>query len=288
MLQFALFGFALNLAWAPAMAQMAAPSASITLDHDDSGFLLGFKSGKGKLTLKDGSVYAISIDGYSLLGIGISQEKSVGKVYNLEKADDITGDYTGMGASATLVGGVGAYTLKNGTNNVRIQMESKSSGLRLDAGLESAVIRLVERLKGPDVPPPVAAMKARSRVKLAAKPIDIPKPVDYTLFFGFDKARVNLANQKVIDSILSNWKGKKGLTYKVVGHADMVGSEKYNLVLSQKRAEAVKKILINKGIPESAIQANGVGQQALSFQTKAGERLRANRRVIITVVPNVK
>ena len=118
----------------------------------------------------------------------------------------------------------------------------------------------------------------------APTPVAISNPTNYTLHFGFNKARVNLANGGVVDSVLADWK-EKGATFRVVGHADMVGSKKYNLRLSQKRAEAVKQLLIEKGVPATRIIAIGMGQKELAVPTKPGQRLSDNRRVTLTVVP---
>ena len=51
------------------------------------------------------------------------------------------------------------------------------------------------------------------------------------------------------------------MTLVVVGHADLRGPDKYNLQLSQRRAELVKGYLVAQGIPEEKIQIRAEGQQ---------------------------
>ncbi len=63
----------------------------------------------------------------------------------------------------------------------------------------------------------------------------------------------------------------------------MVGGKKYNLMLSQQRADAVKRVLLQRGVPVSRILARGVGQADLAVPTSPGKRLRQNRRVVITI-----
>ena len=70
----------------------------------------------------------------------------------------------------------------------------------------------------------------------------------------------------------------------ILGHADMVGSEKYNRILSQNRADAIKNALIRRGLPAARLSAFGVGQKDLAVRTKRGQRLRANRRVRLIIV----
>ena len=275
---------AISACWSAGAAD-ADPSATIVLEQNSGSIGLGSDTGKGKLFLKDGSVYAVTMDRYSLLGLGVANATSTGKVYNLVNVTDLSGEYSGIGHSASFWKGDGKSTLKNDVNNVRIELVSKLSGVIAEIGPHSAVLRLGDRLKGPDAPPPVAAAPAPVPVKAAPVPVALPKPTNYTLYFGFDKSRVNLANSGVLDSILADWK-EKGATFRVVGHADMVGSAKYNMRLSQERANAVMQMLIKKGVPESNVVAVGVGQKDLAVQTGAGKRLRENRRVTLTVLTN--
>ncbi len=120
-------------------------------------------------------------------------------------------------------------------------------------------------------------------VKTTLAPKPVIKPTEYTLEFGFNKSRVNLVLGRKLDQILADWKGT-GAAVRLIGHADMVGSEKYNRILSQKRADAVKDALIKKGLPASRISAIGIGQKDLAVKTKRGQRLRANRRVQLIIV----
>ena len=267
-----------------AQAADAEPSGTISVQYDNTGMgLLGFQSGEGKLTLKDGSVYAVTMDAYSLVDLGFAKANATGRVYNLEKASDFSGEYAGTGMHGALGKGQGKSTLKNVGNNVRLRMDARFSGALGGIGLDTIVFRLGQRLKGPDLPP-VAAAPVSLPERPAPLPVAIQKPTDYTLYFGFDKARVNLANRAVLDAILADWKGKE-TRYRLVGHADMVGATKYNMLLSQKRADAVKQTLIEKGIPAQSIVAVGVGQKELAVPTRRGQRLRQNRRVTLTVHP---
>ena len=70
----------------------------------------------------------------------------------------------------------------------------------------------------------------------------------------------------------------------IVGHTDNRGSARYNRQLSQRRAEAVRQWLIDKGIPGNRLQAIGRGEEApiASNRTKAGRA--KNRRIEIRVL----
>jgi OmpA family protein/PEGA domain-containing protein len=101
----------------------------------------------------------------------------------------------------------------------------------------------------------------------------------------------------------SEYKDKATLV--VVGHADVRGSEKYNMALSQRRAELVKDYLVSQGVPPEEIQTRAVGkdqelsdEQVATLQKEDKEKpdaqmerserimwLAYNRRVDIVVEP---
>lgn len=68
----------------------------------------------------------------------------------------------------------------------------------------------------------------------------------------------------------------------VEGHTDAVGSDEYNRELSAKRAEAVKRYLVEKGIDGSLVTAVGKGETEPVADNGTDEGRQANRRVKIT------
>ena len=112
---------------------------------------------------------------------------------------------------------------------------------------------------------------------------ELGKPKVFTLNFGVNKSQINYALGHRLDEILGEWRDKAA-TYQIVGYADMVGSKKYNMVLSQKRADNLKAALVRRGVPASMVRTVGAGQKELAVPTKQGKRLRANRRVVLTIV----
>ena len=69
----------------------------------------------------------------------------------------------------------------------------------------------------------------------------------------------------------------------VVGFTDSTGSETYNHELSIRRAEAVRRVIVQRGIPEKRAMAVGLGE-AQPVATNATVRGRAkNRRVELRI-----
>lgn len=75
-----------------------------------------------------------------------------------------------------------------------------------------------------------------------------------------------------------NWK------LQIDGHTDNVGNAKTNTLLSQKRANAVKKYLSSKGVAATRINAKGYGSSKPIADNKTPEGRDRNRRVEMTVI----
>jgi outer membrane protein OmpA-like peptidoglycan-associated protein len=75
---------------------------------------------------------------------------------------------------------------------------------------------------------------------------------------------------------------------RVEGHTDSVGSEQYNQDLSNRRAMAVKTLLIQRGVADSRIEAVGYGEAmpVATNDTEAGRQ--KNRRVEIKIAPQTQ
>lgn len=111
--------------------------------------------------------------------------------------------------------------------------------------------------------------------------------------FDFDKDLLTVKGKEVVDSIAKQLKDSSAEIVKVSGYTDRLGSDSYNLNLSQRRADMVKARLIEKGV---SIQIEAVGYGKAN-QVKACENvfgkeltncLRPNRRVEILATGGVQ
>jgi OOP family OmpA-OmpF porin len=77
--------------------------------------------------------------------------------------------------------------------------------------------------------------------------------------FDFGKTVINPIGQRALDKFAVELKGAEYSIISVTGHTDRIGSHASNLKLSERRAEAVKKYLVESaGVPASKITARGV------------------------------
>jgi OOP family OmpA-OmpF porin len=67
----------------------------------------------------------------------------------------------------------------------------------------------------------------------------------------------------------------------IEGHTDTVGAEAYNQQLSERRAQAVLKYLVDGGVPASRLRAQGFGETQPVADNATPEGRAQNRRVVL-------
>lgn len=129
------------------------------------------------------------------------------------------------------------------------------------------------------VPPPVAP--AVEKVKLAADAL-----------FDFDSAQLTADGKVSLNGVAAQAKSMALEVILAVGHTDRIGSEAYNMKLSERRAAAVKDYLMGHGIDANRIYTEGKGEsQPVTGSDCSGVRgkaliscLQPDRRVEIEVI----
>jgi len=102
--------------------------------------------------------------------------------------------------------------------------------------------------------------------------------------FDFDKDDIKPQYREVLSRIAGVLMTLKGYRIDVDGYADDVGTEEYNIKLSQRRAAAVRDYLVKAGLDPSILSTNGYGKADPRVSGKSDEARAANRRVEIAIV----
>jgi OOP family OmpA-OmpF porin len=106
----------------------------------------------------------------------------------------------------------------------------------------------------PVEPAPIAA------APLAPPPVIEKVAIATDVLFEFDSATLLPGGKKKLDEVADSAQGADVDRVVIVGHADRIGSEDYNQKLSEKRADAVRTYLSQKGADEQRIEAEGHGK----------------------------
>lgn len=99
------------------------------------------------------------------------------------------------------------------------------------------------------------------------------------IYFDFDSYKLKPDGIDALDKIANALSNHKDFGVQFDGYADYIGTEEYNLKLSEKRANSAKSYLSTKGISDNQIRLQYFGESkpAQDNKTKAGRSL--NRRV---------
>ena len=102
------------------------------------------------------------------------------------------------------------------------------------------------------------------------------------VYFDFNSSKPTNTSLSGVDFLVKYLKNNPSKSADVIGYADEIGSSSYNQTLSQKRAEAVKNVLINAGIDASRLTVSGNGEDA-SVNKNSQEARQIVRRVTFKV-----
>lgn len=80
------------------------------------------------------------------------------------------------------------------------------------------------------------------------------------ILYDYDSYEINEASKKELDKLITILKKNKDIGVELSSHTDDIGSEKFNLNLSQKRADAAVEYIISKGINKNRLIAKGFGK----------------------------
>lgn len=101
--------------------------------------------------------------------------------------------------------------------------------------------------------------------------------------FEFNSAELDDTTENFLDELAATLLQDENLKMNIEGHTDNIGSDKFNLRLSHKRAEVVRQHMIKKGIAPERLSAEGKGLREPITDNLTEENRAKNRRVEITV-----
>lgn len=104
--------------------------------------------------------------------------------------------------------------------------------------------------------------------------------------FDFDKYSLKPTGRTTIDNFSSELNQFNYDSIRVAGHTDPIGSQEYNLALSDRRANTVREELVNRGVAGDRITAQGYGKSNLKVTPADCAHAKSRAALIECYQPN--
>lgn len=108
-------------------------------------------------------------------------------------------------------------------------------------------------------------------------------PVFNHVLFDFDKSVIKPEGKVIIDEVIAYLKKYPKDTVTIEGHCCSIGTDEYNMGLGQRRADAVKKYMVENGIDASRITTISYGESRPAVPNDTPANRRLNRRAVFVI-----
>jgi outer membrane protein OmpA-like peptidoglycan-associated protein len=115
---------------------------------------------------------------------------------------------------------------------------------------------------------------------IAAQPLP---PATFTVNFELGTDALTEASRRTLDDVFAEIAKRPVPDVLVIGHTDTMGNDAFNDALGQQRADAVRDILVQRGVKPADIRAVSRGKRELAVPTADNVDEPRNRRVVIEV-----
>jgi outer membrane protein OmpA-like peptidoglycan-associated protein len=162
----------------------------------------------------------------------------------------------------------------------RARVSNGAGAVDLSAARASTVV-----LGKKTAPAPVVVLSEADAGRLFDKVLASlpPPPQHFIVNFEFDSDEPTAESRALLPQILSVVKGRPFPEVLVIGHTDTIGTRAGNIGLGMRRAELIRKLLIEAGLDASLIEKVSHGEADLLIPTGDEVAEPRNRRVEITV-----
>lgn len=123
------------------------------------------------------------------------------------------------------------------------------------------------------------------KLEMEVQPIEVGMHYRlHNIYFAFNSADILSSSQKVLDEFIVFLNDHPTMTISIEGHTDNVGSDEFNLILSENRAKAVYNYLVNNGIDANRLQYKGFGETTPIATNETEEGRAMNRRTEFVIL----
>ena len=118
------------------------------------------------------------------------------------------------------------------------------------------------------------AKEALAEIEKKVEGGELPK-----IQFEFDKDEITPESDPTLNLVAELLLKRPHLKLIALAHTDSIGTEEYNLDLSERRARSVKSYLVKKGVPPPSVRFKGMGYSMPLEDNSTDEGRAKNRRV---------
>jgi len=108
-------------------------------------------------------------------------------------------------------------------------------------------------------------------------------PVFNHVLFDFDKSVLKPEGKAETDKVIAGLKEHAKDTLLIEGHTCNIGTPEYNMGLGQRRADSVKKYMVEQGIPEARLSTKSLGLTQPAVPNDSPEHRKLNRRAVFNI-----
>jgi peptidoglycan-associated lipoprotein len=122
---------------------------------------------------------------------------------------------------------------------------------------------------------------------LTGRPEDREKYRAQTVYFDFDRQNVKASEASKVQEVANRFKAENPATDLLIeGHCDERGTEGYNQALGERRAQAIREMLVSLGVPAERIHTKSLGKDQPADPGHSESAYSKNRRgEFILVLP---
>jgi len=102
--------------------------------------------------------------------------------------------------------------------------------------------------------------------------------------FDFDRYNLRPEALKILDDAIPKLQSNPDLNVTIEGHCDSIGTVEYNLALGERRANAVRDYLVNRGIGAGRMRTVSYGEERPIADNATAAGRAMNRRAHLAVV----
>jgi len=120
--------------------------------------------------------------------------------------------------------------------------------------------------------------------KTPLTPMDPRDEFSKPILFAFNQSIIDSASYFILDELADALERFDRVVLEVQGHTDNIGTEEYNQLLSEARAEAVKTALVHRAIDATRLRTRGFGFMLPVVPNDTEENRAKNRRTVFRIL----